>query len=1033
MLVFHFILVLVFSSYVSADDISLVYPLEDQLPPIARVGDPFSWTISRNTFVSASNHTLQYSSGSLPHWLAFDDADLVFHGTPTRDDKGSQAIQLTAKDSSDSATSRFNLFVTDQAGPTLQHSIVEQFQLPNPSLSSVFSLAPHSALRSKNPALRIPPGWSFSIGFQYDTFTTAGDDLYYAASMANGEPIPDWMVFNPRSITFNGYTPKQPSNSAPYTISLALHGSDQEGYSASSLLFDVVVAAHELSLATPSLPTINITADNSFSVSLTSPVDFTGVLLDGKQIQPSDITAIQVDTSYYSWLTYDTSSRTLSGDPPKDLDDGTLLPVTLTTNINQTLETNVSLAVVPPFFTSADLKPILVNPGQAVNFSLSPFYSNNSGITVGSGPDSDVNLTAAYDPKDASDFLTFDVASGLLSGNIPTSGGNNYSHIGVTFTAYSRITHSTSHASLPISLSASDFAHQQHHASGLSAAARAKMLLGIKISFSIIGGLLLFGLFLAGMRRCTRVPDTALQGEEGRKAWTEEEKRWYGLDADGHSTRGLARLSRAISRSISSMISPRIPSHSPKVPPEAPLSPGVMKKGIFLGKIRQTAGRKVSSTVKVVGNIVRSIGPSAGTGATKSRKPIISKPVLMMHNNEPVHLTAGNTPSPRHPEVAPFEDLDFSQYAPSGLSLSIAGSPSSSTGDRSIPRRRADFAPPNVKSPEVLTTPPQVYRGHRNSIRRRSVDLESLVESMGSRSAMSVQSEAAIMNSRGEKSMSMRSYRSVSAISVQSVADARASHSRRPSSTSKGGKTRPRLVPFTSSSRVPVPKMPSSYFTGDVDPAEVVESDNVIEAVSPKSKRVVSQMAKVFRSASTDRGLREGKIGEGEGSTGDELSVGIQYVKALGADDGRLPVNLTTTSFSVESSMHAAGDQRDSASIMTNTRTHAVPRMLARTGEQFKFRVPLTFSHLLSPTSSPAPGEPLEVKLMSGLPLPRFVRTNVDVMGKPERNGGGSGRMVEFTGVPSKADVGELNVAVYMKSTEECVGRVIIEIVERAK
>lgn len=65
--------------------------------------------------------------------------------------------------------------------------------------------------------------------------------------------------------------------------------------------------------------------------------------------------------------------------------------------------------------------------------------------------------------------------------------------------------------------------------------------------------------------------------------------------------------------------------------------------------------------------------------------------------------------------------------------------------------------------------------------------------------------------------------------------------------------------------------MPSSYFTGDVDPEEAaVESDSSGER---RSKRVVSQMAKVFRSASTDRALRSGRE-EQEGSTGDELSVG---------------------------------------------------------------------------------------------------------------------------------------------------------------
>ena len=127
-----------------------------------------------------------------------------------------------------------------------------------------------------------------------------------------------------------------------------------------------------------------------------------------------------------------------------------------------------------------------------------------------------------------------------------------------------------------------------------------------------------------------------------------------------------------------------------------------------------------------------------------------------------------------------------------------------------------------------------------------------------------------------------------------------------------------------------------------------------------------------------------------------------------------------------------------SASVST-TKTQAVPRMLARTGEQFKFRVPLSLPQTTPATgppsapSSPSLTEPLEVKLMSGLPLPRFIRANLDNLSRPGAAAKDRERLVEFTGVPTKEDVGELNVAVYMKSTEECVGRVIIEIVERAK
>ena len=72
-------------------------------------------------------------------------------------------------------------------------------------------------------------------------------------------------------------------------------------------------------------------------------------------------------------------------------------------------------------------------------------------------------------------------------------------------------------------------------------------------------------------------------------------------------------------------------------------------------------------------------------------------------------------------------------------------------------------------------------------------------------------------------------------------------------------------MPFTSAARVPVPKLEDA-------------ANN--PAGKGKKKRVVSQMAKVFRSASTERRFAQ----EGGEAGGDELSVGIEYVRALGGD-----------------------------------------------------------------------------------------------------------------------------------------------------
>ena len=96
--------------------------------------------------------------------------------------------------------------------------------------------------------------------------------------------------------------------------------------------------------------------------------------------------------------------------------------------------------------------------------------------------------------------------------------------------------------------------------------------------------------------------------------------------------------------------------------------------------------------------------------------------------------------------------------------------------------------------------------------------------------------EAEAVIQRATRALSLRS--GTSAVSNVVVADDGQSQRQQ---TQRGVAARPRLVPFTSAARVPVPKLPSSSFFAP-------------DAASPsldgsKTRRVASQMAKVFRNA----------------------------------------------------------------------------------------------------------------------------------------------------------------------------------------
>ncbi|KAF7790166.1 hypothetical protein EIP86_001118 [Pleurotus ostreatoroseus] len=986
-----------FFSYVSANTVYVQYPIDDQYPLIARVNLTYSWTFSNMTFASTKNASLDYTAFDLPGWLNFNPSTRTFSGRPDPSDEGAPTIKVMARDpnTSDNATSLFDLCVSSTPAPKLQRSVEDQFQLPNPSLSSVFLLANNSAFKSETPALRIPPQWSFSIGFDYDTFVLdSGEDVYYGATQTNGAPLPDWIRFDTQSITFDGVTPKMADTRKQHTLSLALYASDQQGYSASSLPFNIWVSEHELSVATTSLPTINITAETPFSVTLNSPADFTGLLLDGSPLQPTDIAALQVDTDFYGdWLKYDTDTRTLSGEPPEDMDDGKedpILPVTIVTTVNQTFETNVSLAVVPSYFTATTLQPVLVQAGNSLNFSLTPFFSNTTGV----GGHDDVTLTASFDPDNSTNFLQFDPNAGTVTGKVPTN-FSDYDHVSITFTAYSHITHSTSHTTLPVSLTQSDYvkSHNTSSPTGLSASTRAKLLLGLKIAFGVVGGLVAFGLGLAAFRRFARVKDTALIGEEGIRAYTEEERKWYGIDAEGDTYTspkdfGMAKLARTMTKHTDG---------SGTFSPASPLSsPAVMRKSEFLGRIRGAA-RQVSDTMRIVSN---TIVTTVGGGSTARRRPVIGKPVLLMAEDGRRADANGlgfdnRAVRAQTPGTNPFGD----EYAASAMTgTSLVGSPSSSTGGRSIPRRRPDFAPKGTgRSPLLPATPPQAHTATIHGVklsRQRSADSEMSLDSDESHI-----NEAVVQ--KAERARSVRSVRSGSVMSFQTH------RTNQTTNTQEQGAPRPRLVPFTSSSRVPVPKA-----DGEGVPAESAE------VITGKSKkRVVSQIAKVFRSASTERRFEDGQGGEG----GDELSVGIEYVRALGDDlrSGEASADASPSpSFSVAESSHM-GRSTSRGRVSPDIPT-PVPRMLSRAGEFFRFRVALTL-----PASA---ATALEVRLMSGQKLPKFVKADVvAVSGRDQK------RTVELSGVPTKADMGEYNVGVYEKGTVgECVGRVVLEVVERS-
>lgn len=199
--------------------------------------------------------------------------------------------------------------------------------------------------------------------------------------------------------------------------------------------------------------------------------------------------------------------------------------------------------------------------------------------------------------------------------------------------------------------------------------------------------------------------------------------------------------------------------------------------------------------------------------------------------------------------------------------------------------------------------------------------------------------------------------------------------------------TRPCLVPFTSALRVPAPH------TDEDSPTS--------------SKRVTSQTALVV--SDDDAGMQKSV-------SNDELSMGLHYVCALG-DDG--PVNTTASFVTMSTNMRSSFSSLPSSHEDEHGGSALnVRRMLVRTGEQFKFRVPLRSDCHISPLEK----RNLVARLVTGEALPLFLHVDLHC---PKYPGA-----VEFYGVPLSKDVGGLEVGLYT-ADDVCVARLSLEILAR--
>ena len=283
------------------------FPLNEQLPTVGRVDQPYHFQIANTTYKSTSYVSVDYSVSNLPSWLHFDGASRSFSGTPLASDVGQFLITLTGYDSSDnsSLSEQYDMIVSDDTG----------LQLSSNSIM-IYEIAKFGKTNG-DAGLVVKQGQQFDIQFTKDVFELKPGAnrpiiAYYGRS-ADRSSLPNWIKFNPDDLSFSGTVPYVTSDIAPsFEYGFSFLASDYYGYSGAEGIFKLVVGAHELS--TSINDTIKLNGTYGEEVEIDIPVLST-IYFDDTLISKSNISTIYAE-NLPSYLKLDAENYQLSGKYP---------------------------------------------------------------------------------------------------------------------------------------------------------------------------------------------------------------------------------------------------------------------------------------------------------------------------------------------------------------------------------------------------------------------------------------------------------------------------------------------------------------------------------------------------------------------------------------------------------------------------------------------------------------------------------------------------------------------------------------------
>lgn len=404
------------------------FPVNSQVPPVARLGQPFSFIFSPSTFSSSSPVT--YSLSDPPKWLSIDSDARRLFGTPGPDDVARGRVtgvplNLVASDDSGSTTAAVTLVLAQSPGPEVEIPLEKQI--------------PDFGTFSSPSAILSPPGEGFSFQLDQNTFSSprGAPIISYYAVMADNTPLPAWISFDSANLSLSGQTPSADSLiQPPQRFSFQVIASDVVGFAGAALDIDIVVGTHPLA-ADDSFVVLNATRGTFLSYTKLREV----VKVDGKPAAPGTL-VIAATPNIPTWLSVDKNTWHVTGVPPEAAES-----TNFTVTVRDTFSNQLNLTILiemdgdeAGLFAGSSPK-CTITPGQSFSFDLGPYLSDPR----------DTNVSVEVDSSPP--WIRFDSSTNTLFGHAP--GGLGDSAVHVKITAKSRKLKKTASLSFDIVIRAS--------------------------------------------------------------------------------------------------------------------------------------------------------------------------------------------------------------------------------------------------------------------------------------------------------------------------------------------------------------------------------------------------------------------------------------------------------------------------------------------------------------------------------------------------------------------------------------------------